>query len=189
MKTVIAGENIKTVCAISVSVEFSKEIAYWDKKYYFENPKFWEFWDSVNRKYRYGTKKYNIWRVGYQNAGDEKDAEQGKISGNYCRYLIQSSGHEKINISPQMNFILWHPADKFITTHEVGLDYIYRLMRDCAKFCGGTVEITYSSRMHYFQWDDVPTKTIVAGKGIKNYRMKEPKATKKCPEVKVKYKH
>lgn len=185
MKTVLAGENIKTVCAINVSVVFSKEIAYWDNKFYYENPKFWEFWDSVNRKYYMSG---NIWKVGYQRADDFEKAEQGKLGGAYCRYLITSHGNEKIDILPTMSFILWHPANKFITTHDYGLNNLIKLMRDCAKYCGGTVEITYSTKQHYFQWDDVPTKTITVGNGIKNYRVHKPEDTEKCPEVNVTYK-
>lgn len=183
MKKVYSGEGVKTICAISVSIKFSKEIAYWSDKYYYENPKFWEFWDLVNRKYH----KNNLWYVMYCNTSCIKEAEEGKLRGSVLRCLTMLSGSKKIDISPTMNVVLTHDPSEYATTHAGGLNDLAFLCKECAKFCGGTVEITYSRKQHYFVWEDDNPRTIVLGKGIQKYKVKEPLQKKEGEEVEIGY--
>ena len=188
MKRVYSGEGVKTVNAIEVTIKFSKEIAYWGDTYYYENPKFWEFWDKVNsdKKYRNDkNKRDNLWYVMYCNRYCQELAEEGKLRGSVLRMLTMTQDTMKaIAISPTMNTILIHKPSEWQTTHILGLNDLAILCRDCAKYCGGTVEITYSARQRYFVWDEVETKTLTLGKGIGNKKVNEPKAKKKCVEGK-----
>ena len=183
MKKIYCNEEKRTVCAIGVHIKFSEEIAFWDEHGYHENPNFIEFWDSVNRKYA----KKNLWYVMYCNRASVEEAERGELEYSYLRCLTLDNNC--IGIRPAMRFVLTHEPSTCPTTHVVGLSDLITLCKACARYCGGTVDITYSAKERYFEWVDVPTRTITVGKGIRKYRVREPKAKKKCQEVNHTWEH
>jgi hypothetical protein len=183
MKKIENGGDIRAVNLIHVSIEFSKEIAYWDDKAYHLNPKFYEFWDKVNAKPKY--REFN-WEVFYCGKGSMELAGKGELDSNILRVLGKLYGETQVWISPKMSLNLMHGADRFCTPHSHGLQELVILCRDCARYCGGTVEITYSARQRRFVWDDVEVKTLKTGKGYRRWKAVEPKRTKTAKECEFK---
>lgn len=178
MKKIKAGQDQMTISVSEVRITFSKEISYWGKDYYYENPKFTEFWDKVNSNPKY---EKNLWYVAYCSPISMQRAEEGKLPSHYLRFLVCGGKH--INISTNMHAILVHEPNPFPTIHIAGIENLFELCSDCAEYCGGTVEFTYSTSSRYFLWKDAPTRTVISGKGIRNFRVKNPKRKKQLPEV------
>lgn len=123
----------------------------------------------------------------YCNTLCMEEAENGKLRGNVLRCLTMMNGSKKINIGPAMSVILMHDPSEYATTHVCDLNDLVFLCKECAKFCGGTVEITYSRKQHYFVWEDDNPKTIILGKGIRKFKVKEPRQKRKGEEVEIDY--
>jgi len=176
-KKIYAGEDTRFVNIVEVHIQFSQEIAHWGKGFYYENPKFIEFWDKLPQlkaKTKKQSIKKNLWSVAYfiQTCIDE--AEKGELESNRCRMLIMGLGNGML-ISPTMHVTLVHNASKYLTTHVCGLSHLIYLCAECAKYCGGTVSVTYSNRDHYFVWNEDEAITVEAGSNIKNFKVVKPK--------------
>lgn len=183
MKKIYSNDGNRTITMIYVRIEFSREIAYWDSACYHENPKFMEWWDAKFWPYCNRRFETPLWHTAYCNQHSAELAEEGKLESNVIRYL-HCLGNANILIAPQMSAFLFHDPSVFPTTHEIGLAELAQICHACAKYCGGTVKITYSSSQHRFEWNDANPKEIELGTGHSDlYKTKEPKRSKKVREV------
>lgn len=184
MKKVYAGDGVRTITMIHVRIEFSREIAHLGDKFYYQNAKFMEWWDT--KFYDYCRRHFDtcIWQTAYCNSKCQERAEKGELDHSVVRYL-HTMDDCSILIQPTMSAFLFYSPSEFATTHEVGLAQLSQICHACAKYCGGTVKITYSSRQHRFIWDDTDPKEIELGTGHSDLiKPKEPKRTKKAVEAK-----
>ena len=171
----------RTICTVEVWVEFSKEIAEWGEKSYYENPKFAKFWDNWQTILaRKKETKNCYWRVAYLSTKEMAQAEAGTLPQLSVRFLCDLDGMEKINLKPSMHFWLIHHPSDFRTTHNNGMRTLAWLMGECAKYCGGTVRVTYSAKQRYFVYpDDIEVRDIDLGTGIKDMKISAPRMTKR----------
>jgi hypothetical protein len=154
--------KVKCVSGCYVKIKFSKEIAYWDEKAYHENPKFDGWWSKFSAKVEKDHDRYGYLHVAYSSKKtlrEEKDGD-GFWTG-IVRWLIM--GEKAIILSPQMSFFYIVPPSEFPTSPGYGLYHLKNAMEDCAKFCGGTVEFSYSD-MFRIPVSDTIYKTMVLGK-------------------------
>lgn len=143
LKKDMVDKRFTKVTCCQVSIRFSKEISYWGKEYYHENLKFWEYWDTFNR--RKSEKKYgnDVWRVAYQSVKHEKLAEEGKLDTSILRYLVCNDSCVMLNANGIGALIICRPSEYYMTVRYY-LSALYKAMDECAKFCGGSVEFTYT---------------------------------------------
>lgn len=147
----------QTVTLCQVKVEFSKEISYWDDNGYYESPLFWNYWDKYNS--RMNKKKYgnDVWRVAYCSSRQEKQAEEGKMPSG-IRYLINDDTCIQLS-SNGMSILLINRPDKYRTSIRYDLGALYCAIKECAAYCGGTAEFTYTEQQ-VLQYKQEPYATF-----------------------------
>ena len=133
-----------TITLCQVKVKFSKEIFSYGDRCYYENPKFWEYWDKYNR--RMNKKKYgsDVWRVAYCTKEQEKKAKQGRMPSG-MRYLINDDTCILLS-SDWMSILLINRPDMYRTSIRYDLGALYCAIKECAAYCGGTAEFTYTEQ-------------------------------------------
>lgn len=160
LKQKAENDELRLVTCCKVKIKFSKEIAYFDNFGYYENPKFDEYWVKFNT--RRNQEKYGnqLWQVAYcsKKLAEEEDGKQP--TGGWVRYLICDK--KSAIIGPQMDFWLVHQPDKFPTTLEACVYQLKCAMEECAKYCGGTVEFTYTDQIR-IPFPEVAYKTLTLG--------------------------
>ena len=138
LKKRIRNEGQTTVTYSYVHVEFSREIAEWTQKGYYQNPRFDDFWTKFNsyqRKHR-DRYEYAIWHTAYYSVGQMQEEEgKGSSKPSLLRFLV--SNGNCIELQPKMDIFLRHAPSKYPTTLEGVLYYLVVAMEDCAKYCGG----------------------------------------------------
>ena len=168
LKKDMVDKRFTKVTCCQVSIKFSKEISYWGKKYYHESLKFWEYWDKFNR--RKDEKKYgsDVWRVAYQSVKSEKLAEEGKLEPSILRYLVCQDSCVMLSANGICALIICRPSE-YRTTVRYCLEALYKAMDECAKYCGGSVEFTYTEEQR-LPFQRKAYKTLKLGKEVKDER-------------------
>lgn len=166
LKKGFADERFSSVTCCQVHIKFSKEIARWDKNYYYESVKFTEFWDKFNG--RKDTMRYGNWHwsVVYRSRKAEALAERGEYPTSYIRYLVNDDTCVMLNANG-MSVLLINRPNKYRTTVAYDLEELYKAMDECAKYCGGTVEFTYTEQQR-LPFMRKAYKTLVLGKNVYN---------------------
>ncbi len=151
-----------TVC--QVNIKFSDEIAHWDEKGYFQTIKWDIFWDKFNRrkdKKRYGN---DNWWVVYGCKKDAENTADGQIWTGIARWLVDY-WHNSVVLQPNMTIFVWNQPTKYRSTVDYRIWSLKCAMEECAKFCGGTVEFTYTD-MQRLPFERRAYRTLKLGKGI-----------------------
>lgn len=156
----VRGE-LKTVTVCSVTIKFSKEIAVWGDHGYYENPKFDEYWVKFNGRRNHDKYGNSLWHVTYQSKKMSEQEEGIGSTGNWCRYLLCNKNCELI--SPRMHFLLIHDPDIFPTGFECVLSELKCAVDECAKYCGGTVEFSYTQQIR-LPFPEAIYRTLTLGK-------------------------
>lgn len=154
--------ELQLVTCCMVTIEFSREISYWDDHCYYENPKFDDYWVKFNgRKNR---EKYGnfLWKVAWFSKRLAEKEEGVGSTGSWVRYL--TCGENKCAIiGPRMHFLLIHEPDKIPTTMESVLGELKCAVEECAKYCGGTVEFSYTDQIR-IPFPEAIYRTLTLGK-------------------------
>ena len=158
--------KVKCVSGCYVKIKFSKEIAYWDEHAYHENPKFDGWWSKFSAKVEKDHDRYGYLHVAYSSKKTLREEEEGDgFWTGIVRWLIM--GEKAIMISPQMSFFYIVPPSEFRTSPGYNLYHLKNAMEDCARYCGGTVEFSYSD-MYRIPVSDAIYKTMILGKDSKD---------------------
>ena len=157
--------KVKCVSGCYVKIKFSKEIAYWDEKAYHENPKFDGWWSKFSAKVEKDHDRYGYLHVAYSNPKTMKEEEGDKYHTHLVRWLIM--GEKAIMLNTQMSFFYIVPPSEFPTSPGYGLYHLKNAMEDCARYCGGIVEFSYSD-MYRIPVSDAIYKTMVLGRDSKD---------------------
>ncbi|MCR5578650.1 MAG: hypothetical protein K6F74_05495 [Prevotella sp.] len=153
--------KVKCVSGCYVKIKFSKEIAYFDDKAYHYNPKFDLWWADFSAKVEKDHHRYGYLHVAYSNPKTMKREEGNEYHTHLVRWLIM--GEKAIMLNTQMSFFYIVPPSEFCTNPGYALYHLKNAMEDCARFCGGTVEFSYSD-MYRIPVSDAIYKTMVLGK-------------------------
>ena len=154
--------KVRCVSGCYVKIKFSREIAHWDESGYHENPRFDGWWSKFSAKVAKDYDRYGYLHVAYSSKKTLSEEEKGEgFWTRLCRWLIM--GEKAIMLSPQMSFFYIVPPSQFRTSPGYGLYYLMNAMEDCAKYCGGTVEFSYSD-MYRIPVSDAIYKTVVLGR-------------------------
>ena len=154
--------KVKCVSGCYVKIKFSEEIAYWDNHNYHYNPKFDAWWSNFSEKVEKNHERYGYLQVAYSNPKTMKIEEGHKFYTHLLRWLILSE--HAIVLQPTMSFFHFttRPSE-FPSSPGVTLYYLKNAMEDCAKYCGGSVEFSFSD-MFRIPVGNAIYKTLVLGK-------------------------
>ena len=153
--------KVKCVSGCYVKIKFSKEIGYWDEKGYHYNTKFDLWWSKFTAKVEKDHDRYGYLHVAYSNPKTMKREEGDEYRTHLVRWLI--IGEKAIILSPQMSFFYIAPPSPLPTNPGYNLYHLKNAIEDCAKFCGGTVDFSYSD-MYRIPVSDAIYKTMILGK-------------------------
>lgn len=154
--------KVKCVSGCYVKIKFSKEIAYFGDRDYHYNPKFDIWWANFSEKVEKNHDRYGYLHIAYSNPKTMEREEKGdEYHTHLVRWLIM--GEKAIQLSTQMSFFYIVPPLEFRTSPGYALYNLKNAMEDCARYCGGTVEFSYSD-MFRIPVSDAIYKTLVLGK-------------------------
>jgi len=157
-----SGDKVLAVSAVYVKIKFSREIAYWDDKAYHESRRFDSFWAKFNAKMASDHDRYGYLSVAYSTTKTLKEEMEGEgFWTGICRWLMV--GNQAVLLSPSMQFFYVVQPSEFQTFPGYILWHLKNAMEDCARYCGGTVEFSYSD-IHRIPIGSAIYKTLVLGK-------------------------
>lgn len=153
--------TLHVLSGVYVDIRFSKEIHSWDGDTLYENPKFWQFWDTFNRRIEKHHDRYGYFRVVYSNLSSQKACEADSRKEMFaCRWLIWNDN--ALFLQPQMDmFYIIRPCP-FHTFPMVGVGCLKNIMEDCARYCGGTCEFSFTETQR-FPFFNIKVKTLTLG--------------------------